>query len=329
MVTSGVAAFTEALIARFTVRATPLAERLRLLPTAARATATAIELARAATGRDLVVTFAGHDHAHVDPQSIVVPYNDLDTVRDAFAAHPGRIAAVLTEAVGVHAGVLAPLPGFNGALALVVARRGALLVLDETHTAFRVGPAGWWGLEADGVTGSTGWRPDLVILGGFGAGLPLAALGGRAAIVGRAAPSRAWNADAVASAEATLRLATPDSYARVDRGADAIVAALHAAFDAEGVAHVIPRAGLLFSIAFRPAAVLDDADARDQESWRYPPFARAMAEHGAPVPASARQAWFVAAPPGDPELDRILDAVPHAARAAAQATPEPAEDHSP
>uniref|UniRef100_UPI00286D4B27 aminotransferase class III-fold pyridoxal phosphate-dependent enzyme n=1 Tax=Pseudolysinimonas sp. TaxID=2680009 RepID=UPI00286D4B27 len=244
------AELTAAVIDRLTVRGTPLVERLQFLPAQAAATAEAVRAARAATGRDLIVTFAGHDHGLIEAPSLVVAYNDLDAVRDAFSEHPGRIAAVITEAAGVNAGVLAPLPGFNGALALVVQKRGALLVLDETHTGFRVGPAGWWGLEAAGVTGSTGWRPDLVILGGFGGGASLAALGGPAVILGRGpVASRAWNADAREAALATLRHATPEVYARADRVADVITIALHESLAAAGVAHVIPRAGSLFSVA--------------------------------------------------------------------------------
>lgn len=314
-----------AVIDRFTVRGTPLVERLRFLPTQGAATAAAVRAARAATGRDLILTFAGHHHGPIDPPSLVVPYNDLDAVRDAFAAHPDRIAAVITEAAGVNAGVLAPLPGFNGALALVVKKRGALLVLDEMHTGFRVGPAGWWGLEAAGVIGSTGWRPDLVILGGFGgfeADTPLAALGGRAAVLGRgSAASRAWTPDARASALATLRRATPEVYARVDRASDLIAAALHESLATAGVAHVIPRAGSLFSVAFRTGAVLDEEDARDQEGWRSPPFARALEEQDVVVPTNAAHTWFLTAEHDGPQLDRIVDALPHAARAAASATP--------
>ena len=163
---------------------------------------TAIRLARAATGRDLVIKFAGHYHGHSDgllaeagsgldlrasgsagvPSAVaaltlVLPYNDLDAVRAAFAAHPGRIAAVITEAAA-NAGVLTPAPGFNEALASTAHEHGALLILDEVLTGFRVGAAGWWGLERCGSTGLAGWVPDLVTFGKvIGGGMPLAAMG--------------------------------------------------------------------------------------------------------------------------------------------------------
>jgi len=354
------AELAELVVDRLTVRDTPLVEKLRLVSTGTEATMTAIRLARAATGRDLIIKFAGHYHGHSDgllaeagsglatfalPGSagvpaevagltLVLPYNDLDAVRDAFRAHPGRIAAVITEAAGANAGVLAPLPGFNGMLALEVRKHGALLILDEVLTGFRVGPAGWWGLEAaggafPGATGSTGWVPDLVTFGKvIGGGMPLAALGGPAAIMDLLAPlgpvyqagTLSGNPLAVAAGLATLRLATPEVYTHVDAAAASVAAAVHEALDAAGVAHVIPRAGSLFSVAFREGDVLDYDDARDQESWRYPPFFHAMRDAGVALPPSAFEAWFLTAAHDDATLDRIHSALPAAAEAAARAT---------
>jgi glutamate-1-semialdehyde 2,1-aminomutase len=354
--TPGETELAETVTERLTVRGVQLVERLRLVSTGTEATMTAIRLARAATGRDLIIKFAGHYHGHSDgllaeagsglatfalpgsagvpaavaAQTLVLPYNDLDAVRDAFAAHPDRIAAVITEAAGANAGVLAPLPGFNGALALVVKEHGALLILDEVLTGFRVSAAGWWGLEAGGVTGSTAWLPDLVTFGKvIGGGMPLAAIGGPAAIMDLLAPvgpvyqagTLSGNPLAVAAGLATLRLATPDVYARVDAAAEVVATALHEALDAAGVAHVIPRAGSLFSVAFRSDAVHDYADARDQEAWRYPPFFHAMREAGVSLPPSVFEAWFLTAAHDAPALDRILAALPAAASAAASATP--------
>jgi len=354
--TPGETELAETVIERLTVRDVQLVERLRLVSTGTEATMTAIRLARAATGRDLIIKFAGHYHGHSDgllaeagsglatfalpgsagvpaavaAHTLVLPYNDLDAVRDAFAAHPDRIAAVITEAAGANAGVLAPLPGFNGALALVAKEHGALLILDEVLTGFRVGAAGWWGLEASGVTGSTAWLPDLVTFGKvIGGGMPLAAIGGPAAIMDLLAPvgpvyqagTLSGNPLAVAAGLATLRLATPAVYARVDAAADVVATALHEALDAAGVAHVIPRAGSLLSVAFRTGAVHDYADARDQEAWRYPPFFHAMREAGVSLPPSVFEAWFLTAAHDQPALDRILTALPAAASAAASATP--------
>ncbi|MFT4029874.1 MAG: glutamate-1-semialdehyde 2,1-aminomutase [Protaetiibacter sp.] len=327
-------------------------ERLRLVSTGTEATMTAIRLARGATGRDLVVKFAGHYHGHSDgllaeagsgvatqglPGSagvaaevaaltLVLPYNDLGAVRAAFAAHPGRIAAVITEAAGANAGVLAPEPGFNRALAGLVRAEGALLILDEVLTGFRVGPAGWWGLEGE----AEGWAPDLFTFGKvIGGGMPLAALGGRAELMELLAPlgpvyqagTLSGNPLAVAAGLATLRLADSGVYARVDAAADAVAGWVSEALAAEGVAHVIPRAGNLFSIAFREGPVRDYADAKDQDAWRYPPFFHALLEAGVAPPPSVFEAWFLTAAHDDAALDRIRVALPAAARAAAAAAP--------
>ncbi|GHF04356.1 glutamate-1-semialdehyde 2,1-aminomutase [Pseudolysinimonas yzui] len=350
------AELAEVVIDRLTVAGTRGIERLRLVSTGTEATMTAIRVARAATARDLVVKFAGHYHGHSDgllaeagsglatfalpgsagvpPEiaalTLVLPYNDLDAVRAAFAQHPGRIAAVIVEAVGANAGVLAPDPSFNRDLAGLVHEHGALLILDEVLTGFRVGPAGRWGLEAAGLVGETGWTPDIVTFGKvIGGGMPLAALGGRAGILDLLAPAGpvyqagtlSGNPLAVAAGLATLRNATPDVYARVDAAAEVVATALHEALAAAGVTHVIPRAGSLFSVAFRSDAVRDYADARDQEAWRYPPFFHAMREAGVSLPPSVFEAWFLSAAHDEPALDRILAALPAAASAAASAEP--------
>ncbi|TXK18818.1 glutamate-1-semialdehyde 2,1-aminomutase [Homoserinibacter sp. GY 40078] len=323
-------------------------ELLRLVSTGTEATMTAIRLARGATGRDLIVKFAGHYHGHSDgllaeagsgvatqglpgsagvpepiaAQTLVLPYNDLDAVRAAFLAHPGRIAAIITEAAGANAGVLAPAPGFNAALVEVAHAEGALLILDEVLTGFRVGPAGWWGLDGDG------WAPDLFTFGKVvGGGMPLAALGGRREFMELLAPlgpvyqagTLSGNPLAVAAGLTTLRAADAAVYARIDAAAELVATAVSEALTAEGVAHVIPRAGSLFSIAFRDAPVRDYSDARDQESWRYPPFFHALLDAGVSAPPSVFEAWFLTAAHDEAALARIAEALPAAARAAASA----------
>jgi glutamate-1-semialdehyde 2,1-aminomutase len=337
--------------------ASPAIERLRLVSTGTEATMTAIRLARGATGRDLILKFAGHYHGHSDgllaesgsgiatlglpgsagvpaliaAQTLVLPYNDLGAVEAAFTAHPGRIAGIIVEAAGANAGVLRPQDGFNLALSRLAHANGALLILDEVLTGFRVGPAGWWGLEANGtVPEGTGWTPDIITFGKvIGGGMPLAALGGRAEVLDLLAPlgpvyqagTLSGNPLAVAAGLATLRMADQDVYERVDAAADTVADLLHEALEHAGVAHVIPRAGSLFSLAFRTDPVRDYADARSQEAWRFPPFFHAMREAGVSLPPSVFEAWFLTAAHDDEALERIAAALPGAARAAASALP--------
>src|SRR5690606_16445839 len=191
------------------------AQRVRFVSTGTEATMTAIRLARGATGRDLIVKFAGHYHGHVDAllaaagsgvatfampgsagvtaattaQTIVLPYNDAPALTEVFATRGHEIAAVITEAAPANMGVVPPEPGFNGLLRQLTEAHGALLVLDEVLTGFRVHPSGCWGLEhARG--GGQAWQPDLVTFGKVvGGGLPLAAVGGRADLMDRLSPT--------------------------------------------------------------------------------------------------------------------------------------------
>lgn len=351
--TPGETELAELVIGRLVAGGTPMIEKLRLVSTGTEATMTAIRLARGATGRDLIVKFAGHYHGHSDgllaesgsgiatlglpgsagvPAAIagltlVLPYNDRDAVRAAFAAHPGRIAAIITEAAGANAGVLTPEPGFNRFLVEEAHAHGALLILDEVLTGFRVGPAGWWGLEQ---AAGEAWVPDLVTFGKvIGGGMPLAGLGGPARLLDLLAPlgpvyqagTLSGNPLAVAAGLATLRLADDAVYARVDAAADAVAGGLDAALEAAGVAHTISRAGSLFSVAFRADPVRNYDDARAQDAWRYPPFFHAMLDAGVSLPPSVFEAWFLTAAHDEAAIARILDALPAAARAAAAASP--------
>ncbi len=337
-------------------RRVPAAERVRLVSTGTEATMTAVRLARGVTGRDLVVKFAGCYHGHVDSllaqagsgvatlalpgsagvtatsaaETIVLPYNDLAAVEEVFAERGDRIAAVMTEAAPANMGVVPPLPGFNAALARIARAHGALLIQDEVLTGFRVGPAGWWGLEG----AREGWAPDLFTFGKVvGGGLPVAALGGSAAILDHLAPNGpvyqagtlSGNPVATAAGLATLRAADAGVYARLDAAAATLAAEVSAAFTAAGVAHRVQHAGNLFSVMFGPDAaadgVVDYAGAQAQETFRYPPFFHAMLDAGVSLPPSVFEAWFVSAAHDDAALDRIVAALPAAARAAAAATP--------
>ncbi|ROS23886.1 glutamate-1-semialdehyde 2,1-aminomutase [Cellulomonas sp. PhB150] len=332
----------------------PAAESIRLVSTGTEATMTALRLARAFTGRDLVVKFAGCYHGHVDAllaqagsgvatlglpdsagvsaataaETIVVPYNDLDALETVFVAHGDRIAAVVTEAAPANMGVVPPLPGYNAELRRITLEHGALLIQDEVLTGFRVGYSGWWGLE--GLR--EGWAPDLFTFGKvIGGGLPVAAVGGRRDVMAQLAPSGpvyqagtlSGNPVATAAGLTTLQLADAGVYATVDAASARLRASVSAALAAEGVPHAVQYAGNLFSIMFGPDAATegarDYASVLATESFRYAPFFHALLEGGVYAPPSPYEAWFVSAAHDDDALSAIEAALPAAARAAAQA----------
>lgn len=326
-------------------------DRVRLVSTGTEATMTAIRLARGATGRDLLVKFAGHYHGHSDgllaaagsgvatlalpgsagvpepiaAQTLVVPYNDLDAVREVFAVHGANIAAIIVEAAAANMGVVPPVPGFNAALADLAHAHGSLLILDEVLTGFRVHPAGYWGLQQE--AGET-YTPDLFTFGKVvGGGMPLAALGGRADVMDMLAPvgpvyqagTLSGNPLSVAAGIATLQRATADVYAQVDAAAAVLASTLDSALTAAGVSHVVPRAGSLFGVAFADAVPRTYADAQAQEAWRYPAFFHAMLDAGISLPPSVFEAWFLTAAHDETALARVVEALPAAVRAAAAA----------
>jgi glutamate-1-semialdehyde 2,1-aminomutase len=331
-------------------------EKIRMVSTGTEATMTAIRLARGFTGRELLVKFAGHYHGHSDGllaeagsglatlalpgsagvtaatagQTLVIPYNDLDAVREVFAAYGDKIAAIIFESSAANMGVVAPNRGFNRELASIAHSFGALTIMDEVLTGFRVGPAGWWGLEAARVVpDGAGWQPDLITFGKvIGGGLPLAALGGRAEVMDYLAPlgpvyqagTLSGNPVAVAAGIATLRLADAAIYAKVDALADRLSASVSAALTAEGVEHVVQRAGNLFSFAFRAEKPSNYEQVKAQQAYRYAPFFHSMLDSGVSLPPSVFEAWFVSAAHDEIAVNRILEALPAAAKAAASAS---------
>jgi glutamate-1-semialdehyde 2,1-aminomutase len=332
-------------------------QRIRLVNSGTEATMSAVRLARGFTGRAKIVKFSGCYHGHVDAlladagsgvatlglcddplrpaspgvtgataaDTIVLPYNNVDALTQTFARFGHQIAAVITEASPGNMGVVPPAPGYNAALRAITAEHGALLIIDEVMTGFRVSRGGWYGIDPVDA--------DLFTFGKvMSGGLPAAAFSGRAEVMERLAPlgpvyqagTLSGNPVAMAAGLATLRAADDAVYAALDANADRLAGLLSDALTDASVPHQIPLAGNMLSVFFAEQPVTDFASARASETWRYPAFFHALLDAGVYPPCSAFEVWFVSAALDDAAFARIADALPPAARrAAGAAAPEP------
>jgi len=323
----------EVALAAEVVRRVPSIEMLRMTASGTEAAMSAIRLARAATGRELVLKFAGAYHGHVDgllaqagsglatqgiPSSpgvlaaaaaatVIVPWNDPAAVIEATERY--HLAAILTEPVPANMGVVPPAEGFLELLREQADETGALLVFDEVISGFRVARGG--AQERFGV------EPDLTILGKIiGGGLPAAAYGGSGRLMERIAPAGdvyqagtlSGNPLAVAAALAALQWLDEAAYARLAALTEALAAGLRSA--AQEVGRVVQVQGVpgLLTVFFAESPVRDYADAAACDLDAYGAWCRALLELGVYPPPSQFEAWFPSLAHTDAQVQRTIDA---------------------
>jgi glutamate-1-semialdehyde 2,1-aminomutase len=310
---------------------------VRFVSSGTEATMSAVRLARAATGRDLLIKFDGCYHGHADhllaaagsgvatlglPDSpgvtaaavgdtLVASFNDLAAVEALFQARGEQVAAVLVEPVPGNMGVVPPVSGFLQGLRALTRRYGALLIFDEVMTGWRVHPRGAQMLY--------GIEPDLTCLGKVvGGGLPAAAYGGRRDLMERIAPAGpvyqagtlSGNPLAMAAGLATLdRLARPGTWERAETFARDVSQAIERRAREAGVPVTVQRVGTMFTPFFTAEPVRDFAAARRTDRAGYNAFFHSMLDGGVYLPPSAFEAAFTSAIHGEGELAAVETAL--------------------
>jgi glutamate-1-semialdehyde 2,1-aminomutase len=327
----------EIALAERIVAAVASVERVRFVSSGTEATMSAIRLARGATGRDLVVKFEGCYHGHSDAllaqgggsglatfgipgtpgvtegaarDTLVAPFNDLETVRALFTERSGEIAVVVVEPVAANMGVVPPQPGFLDGLREICDRHGALLLFDEVITGFRIAYGG--AQEVFGVS------PDLTAFGKvMGGGFPCAAFGGRADVMDHLSPvgpvyqagTLSGNPVAIAAGIATLDLAKQlDPYPELERTADELIAGLTEAFADAEIPATIQLAGSMFSVFFRDLHVRNFEDAKAADHERYARFFHHLLANGVALPPSGYELWTLGTAHGPEEVATVLEA---------------------
>ena len=326
-------------------------EKVRFVSTGTEATMTAVRLARGATGRDVIVKFAGNYHGHSDAllaaagsgvataglpgsagvpaastaDTIVVDYNDVAALDAVFSERGDQIAAVIVESCPANMGVVPPEPGFNAAIRRLTTEHGALMITDEVLTGFRCSPSGFWGLQQQA---GEDFAPDIFTFGKvIGGGMPLAALGGRAEVMDLLAPTGpvyqagtlSGNPLATVAGVKTLQLADAGVYQRLDARSEKWRSELVSALDAAGVTYRLQNAGNLFSVFLGVDSPVRNYDnAKSQNAEAYTAFFHAMLDAGVNLPPSCFEAWFLSDAHDDEAFEVFRAALPRAAQAAAQ-----------
>src|SRR5712671_6714062 len=332
----GVTTGLELELATLVTRAIPFIEKIRFVSSGTEATMSAVRLARGITKRDFILKFEGCYHGHADsflsqagsglatlgiaecpgvPQALAeltlnVPYNDLTAVDRTFAQHRNKIAAVIVEPIAANMGVVPPAPGFLAGLRDITKKNGALLIIDEVITGFRLhNGAAQQILKVEG---------DLTTLGKIiGGGLPVAAYGGRAELMNNVAPlgpvyqagTLAGNPLAMSAGVAALKqLNTPGLYDRINQNAERLVSGLRKAILETRVPAQVNASYSLGTIFFTDEPVRDYAGAKRSDTKRYARFFREMLDRGIFLAPSQFEAAFVSAAHTSQDIDRTLAA---------------------
>jgi glutamate-1-semialdehyde 2,1-aminomutase len=337
----------EADLAERVVACYPAIEMLRFVSSGTEATMSAIRLARAATGRKLIVKFEGCYHGHSDgllvkagsgvatlgipgsagvPEEIAhltlaLPFNDLAAIESAFDAHPNRIAAVILEPVVGNAGCIPPAPGYLHALRALTEREGALLIVDEVMTGFRIALGG--ALERYDLDA------DLVTLGKIvGGGLPVGVFGGKRAVMELLAPlgpvyqagTLSGNPLAMAAGIATLSYLqdhAAEVYAKLEATSKAVADGVADEAGRAGVPLTLNRVGAMWTWFFTPNPVTNYDEAAQSDTRAFGRFHRAMLEQGVWLPPSQFEAVFLSTAHGEAEIEATIAAAREAFKAVA------------
>ena len=324
-------------LAKLICNSLPSVDSVRLVSSGTEACMSAIRLARAYTGRDKIIKFAGCYHGHADgllvkagsgalthgvptsagvPESyasetLVADYNDIESVEKFFLANPTAIAAIIIEPVAGNMGVVPPAQGFLEALRKITQDNGALLIFDEVITGFRVG--------LNGAQGLFGVTPDITTMGKIiGGGLPVGAYGGRKDIMEMVAPlgpmyqagTLSGNPLAVGAGIATLtELQKPGTFERLDTLAQRLTEGVTAAFQKAEIPSTINRVGSMFTGFFNPGPVAGLADAEGSDTEMYGRYFHAMQEQGVYIAPSQFEAGFVSTAHTEADIDVTITKV--------------------
>ena len=338
----GVTTELELELATLILKAIPFLEKVRFVSSGTEATMSAARLARGVTKRDFIVKFEGCYHGHADsflsqagsglatlgiaecpgvPQALAgltlnVPYNDLPAVEKMFSEHKGKIAAVIVEPVAANMGVVLPKDGFLQGLREITKKNGALLIIDEVITGFR--------LQYGSAQPLLGVQGDLTTMGKIiGGGVPVAAYGGSAELMNNVAPlgpvyqagTLAGNPLAMAAGIATLKeLGKPGVYAKIEALAKKLVAGLRQALADAGVAAQVNGIASLSTMFFAPQAVSNYADAKRSDTKLYARYFREMLNRGIFLAPSQFEAAFVSAAHTEADVERTIGAAREALR---------------